>query len=137
MSSALLTGGVLIRFNRQSQQLEPEEFAQSWTIRDHGKRIDFLLRHNVRFSDGTPFGPADVVAVMRRIMDPNLHSGIADSFRSTGGDIRAESGGPNEVSMFFSAPVAGLELFDQLAISSEPRGHAPKCGSRAVHARRA
>ena len=120
-----LTGGVLIRFNRQSQQLEPE-LAQSWTVRDHGKRIDFLLRRNVRFSDGTPFGPADVVAVMRRIMDPNLHSGIADSFRSTGGDIRAESGGPNEVSMFFSAPVAGLELlFDQLAISSS-RGGMPQ-----------
>jgi peptide/nickel transport system substrate-binding protein len=117
-----LTGGVLIRFNRQSQQLEPE-LAQSWTVRDHGKRIDFLLRRNVRFSDGTPFGPADVVAVMRRIMDPNLHSGIADSFRSTGGDIRAELGGPNEVSMFFSAPVAGLELlFDQLAISSSRAG---------------
>ena len=78
-----LTGGVLIRFNRQSQQLEPE-LAASWTVRDQGKRIDFLLRRNVRFSDGTPFGPADVVAVMRRIMDPNLHSGIADSSRSTG-----------------------------------------------------
>lgn len=113
-----LTGGVLIRFNRQSQQLEPN-LAASWTVRDQGKRIDFVLRPNVRFSDGTPFGPADVVAVMRRIMDPNLHSGIADSFRSAGGEIRAESSGPNQVSIFFSAPVAGLELlFDQLAISS-------------------
>jgi len=117
-----LTGGVLIRFNRQSQRLEPE-LAVSWTVRDQGKRIDFVLRRNVRFSDGTPFGPADVVAVMRRIMDPDLHSGIADSFRSAGGDIRAESSGPNEVSVFFSAPVAGLELlFDQLAISSSRAG---------------
>jgi peptide/nickel transport system substrate-binding protein len=113
-----LTGGVLIRFNRQTQQLDPE-LATSWTVRDHGKRIDFVLRPNVRFSDGTPFGPADVVAVIRRLMDPGLHSGIADSFRSAGGDIRAESGGPDKVSIFFSAPVAGLELlFDQLAISS-------------------
>ena len=117
-----LTGGVLIRFNRQSQQLEPE-LAAAWSVRDQGKRIDFVLRRNVRFSDGMPFGPADVVAVIRRIMDPNLHSGIADSFRSAGGDIRGESSGPNEVSMFFSAPVAGLELlFDQLAISSSRAG---------------
>src|SRR5262249_12987928 len=117
-----LTGGVLIRFNRQSQQLEPE-LAASWTVRDQGKRIDFLLRRNVRFSDRTPFGPAAVVAGMRRIMDPHLHSGIADSFRSTGGDIRAEAGGTNEVSIFFSTPVAGLELlFDQLAISSSRPG---------------
>ena len=117
-----LTGGVLIRFNRQSQQLEPE-LAASWTVRDHGKRIDFVLRRNLRFSDGTPFGPADVVAVIRRIMDPNLHSGIADSFRSAGGDIRAEPSGPDQVSMFFSAPVAGVELlFDQLAISSSRTG---------------
>ncbi len=113
-----LTGGVLIRFNRQSQQLEPE-LATAWTVRDHGKRIDFALRPNVRFSDGTPFGPADVIAVMRRIMAPDLHSGIADSFRSAGGNIQAESGGTNEVSILFSAPVAGLELlFDELAISS-------------------
>jgi peptide/nickel transport system substrate-binding protein len=117
-----LTGGVLIRFNRQSQKLEPE-LAASWTVRDQGKRIDFVLRRNVRFSDGTPFGPADVVAVIRRIMDPNLHSGIADSFRSAGGDIRAEPSGPDGISMFFSAPVAGLELlFDQLAISSSRAG---------------
>src|SRR6185436_20862096 len=60
-----LTGGVLIRFNRQSQQLEPE-LAASWTVRDQGKRIDFTLRRNLRFSDGTPFGPAVVVAKIGR-----------------------------------------------------------------------
>jgi peptide/nickel transport system substrate-binding protein len=120
-----LTGGVLIRFNRQSQKLEPE-LAASWTVRDQGKRIDFVLRRNVRFSDGTPFGPADVVAVIRRIMDPTLHSGIADSFRSAGGDMRAEPSGSDGISVFFSAPVAGLELlFDQLAISSS-RASAPQ-----------
>ena len=117
-----LTGGVLIRFNRQSQKLEPE-LAVSWTVRDQGKRIDFVLRRNVRFSDGTPFGPADVVAVIRRIMDPTLHSGIADSFRSAGGDMRAEPSGSDGISVFFSAPVAGVELlFDQIAISSSRPG---------------
>ena len=113
-----LTGGVLIRFNRQTQQLEPE-LATSWKVRDQGKRIDFVLRRNVRFSDGAPFAAADVVATMRRIMAPDLASGVADLFRSAGGEIKTQANGPNQVSVFFSTPVAGLELlFDQLAISS-------------------
>jgi peptide/nickel transport system substrate-binding protein len=111
-----LTGGVLIRFNRQTQHLEPE-LAASWQVRDLGRRIDFVLRRNIRFSDGAPFGPADVVSTVRR-MSPGLHSLIADTFLSAGGDIKAEVNAPDGVSVFFSAPVAGLELlFDQLAIS--------------------
>jgi peptide/nickel transport system substrate-binding protein len=114
-----LTGGVLIRVNRQTQRLEPE-LASSWKVLDHARRIDFLLRPNVKFSDGSPFGPADVVAVFHRIMDPELHSAIADTFRTSGGEIKARVSGPNEVSVVFSRPVAGLEmLFDQLAISSD------------------
>jgi peptide/nickel transport system substrate-binding protein len=113
-----LTGGVLIRFNRQTQKVEPE-LATSWKISDQGKRIDFELRKSVRFSDGAPFGAADVVATLHRIMTPGLPSGIADSFRSAGGELRAQATTPNHVSVFFSMPVASLELlFDQLAISS-------------------
>jgi len=113
-----LTGGVLIRFNRRTQQVEPE-LATSWKIRDQARRVDFILRQDVRFSDGTQFGPDDVVATVRRLMDPDLHSPIADTFRSAGGNIRAETNGAHGVSVFFSTPVAGLELlFDQLAITS-------------------
>lgn len=112
-----LTGGVLIRFNRQTQRPEPE-LAVSWKVLDHAQRIDFVLRNNVTFSDGAPFGPDDVVTTFRRMMSPELHSGIADSFRSAGGKITARANGPNAVSVTFSTPVAGLELlFDQLAIS--------------------
>ena len=112
-----LTGGVLIRFNRQTQQLEPE-LASSWKVRDQGKRIDFVLRRGVLFSDGTPFGPADVVATFKRLVDPDLNSAVADTFRSASRRISAQQTGPNEVSVIFSAPVAGLEmLFGQLAIT--------------------
>ena len=111
-----LTAGVLIRFNRQTQKLEPE-LAASWQVRDGGKRIEFVLRRGVRFSDGAPFGPADVVATVRRLMTPDLGSPIADSFRPGGGAIRAEAAGQDKVSVVFSAPIAGVEqLFDQLAI---------------------
>jgi peptide/nickel transport system substrate-binding protein len=112
-----LTGGVLIRVNRQTQRLEPE-LALSWKVLDNARRIDFVLRPNVTFSDGTPFGPADVVATFRRIMSPELHSATADTFRTAGGNITTHANGPREVSVIFSTPVAGLELlFDQLAIS--------------------
>jgi peptide/nickel transport system substrate-binding protein len=117
-----LSGGVLIRVNRQTQRLEPE-LALSWKVLDNARRIDFVLRPKVTFSDGTPFGPADVVATFRRIMDPDLHSAIADSFRTAGGEIRARTTGPNQVSVTFSHAVAGLErLFDQLAIAPDRSG---------------
>jgi peptide/nickel transport system substrate-binding protein len=113
-----LTGGVLIRFNRQTQQLEPE-LARSWKVLDQGKRIDFALRENVTYSDGTPFSAVDVVGTFRRIMTPGLASGIADEFRSAAKEIRTQATGTDRISIFFAKPVAGLELlFDQLAISS-------------------
>jgi peptide/nickel transport system substrate-binding protein len=113
-----LTGGVLIRVNRRTQQPEPE-LATSWKVRADSKRIDFVLRPNVRFSDGTPFTSDDVVATFRRITDVNLHSAVADTFRSAGGEIKAQANGSDRVSVSFSVPVAGLELlFDQLAITS-------------------
>lgn len=117
-----LTAGVLIRFDRQTQRLEPE-LAAAWKVADGGRRIDFQLRPNVRFSDGTPFGPADVVATVRRLMTPGLQSGIADSFRSAGGEMTAAATGGNGVSISFSSPVGGLELlFDQLAIMPARQG---------------
>jgi peptide/nickel transport system substrate-binding protein len=53
------------------------------------------------------------------MMDPGLHSAIADTFRSGAEEIKAQANGPDRLSIFFSAAVAGVELlFDQLAISS-------------------
>src|SRR5712692_6232728 len=79
-----LTGGVLVRVNRQTQELEPE-LAPSWTISRQGRAITFSLRHNVNFSDGTPFSAEDVAFTIRALMDPALHSPTADSFRSGSG----------------------------------------------------
>src|SRR5258708_32739370 len=48
-----LTGGVLIRLNRRTQELEPE-LAASWTVSESGRRIDFKLRQPLRVSDARP-----------------------------------------------------------------------------------
>jgi peptide/nickel transport system substrate-binding protein len=113
-----LTGGVLIRINRKTQQLTPE-LAKSWEVDRQGSRIVFHLRPNVKFSDGTPFLAEDVAFTMKRLMDPETHSPTADPFRSSDTPPRITVSSPLVVSIDFGAPVAGLErLFDQVAITS-------------------
>src|ERR1700743_1514386 len=68
-----LTGGVLARVNRQTQQLEPE-LASSWKVSDAGRTITFTLRKGLYFSDGTAFSADDVAFTVKQLMDPNLHS---------------------------------------------------------------
>jgi peptide/nickel transport system substrate-binding protein len=113
-----LTGGVLMRLNRLTQQLEPE-LATSWKVSENGKIITFKLRQNVRFSDGTPFSAEDVAYTMQQLMDPALHSPTGDSFRSGDGKVITQVTGKNHITVTFPAPVVGLDkLFDQVAIMS-------------------
>jgi peptide/nickel transport system substrate-binding protein len=113
-----LTGGVLIRVNRLTQEAEPE-LATSWKISDAGRTISFRLRDNVRFSDGTPFSADDVAYTVQQLMDPALHSPTGDSFRSGEGKVQTRVMAPNRVTITFPAPIAGLDkLFDQVAILS-------------------
>jgi peptide/nickel transport system substrate-binding protein len=114
-----LTGGVLIRLNRQTQDLEPG-LAQSWSISKDGRQITFHLRTGIFFSDGTPFSAADVAYTMQQLMDPALHSATGDAFRSGTGNVETKIISPNEISIRFPAQIAGLDrLFDQVAIVSE------------------
>jgi peptide/nickel transport system substrate-binding protein len=118
-----LTGGVLMRLNRQSQKLEPG-LATSWRISKDGRTISFELRHNVFFSDGTAFTAEDVAYTVRQLMDPSLHAPIADQFRSGNGTAETKVLAPDRISVTFPALIAGLDkLFDQVAILS---AHSPK-----------
>jgi peptide/nickel transport system substrate-binding protein len=118
-----LTGGVLVRMNRQTQALEPE-LAQSWKVSKDGKNITFKLRSGVSFSDGTPFSAEDVAYTIQQLMDPALHSPTGDTFRSGPGNVDTKILSSTQISVTFPAPVAGLDrLFDQVAILS---AHSPK-----------
>src|SRR5215470_15848369 len=118
-----LTGGVLIRLNRQTQTLEPA-LATSWKISPDRKTITFQLRQGIYFSDGTPFTSEDVAYTMRQLLDPNTHSGTGDSFEVGTAKTEIKTPSPELVSITFPAPIAGLErLFDQVAIVST---HSPK-----------
>jgi peptide/nickel transport system substrate-binding protein len=113
-----LTGGVLIRLNRYTQELEGE-LASKWKVSENGRRIDFQLRPNVLFSDGTPFTCEDVAYTMRQLMDPALHSPTGDSFRSSPGAVEASCNGAYSAMVRFPGPVAALAAqFDQVAILS-------------------
>jgi peptide/nickel transport system substrate-binding protein len=113
-----LTGGVLIRMNRLTQEITPE-LATRWQISNDGRMISFDLRESVRFSDGTPFSADDVAYTMNQLMDPSLHSPTGDVFRSAQGQVEVKTSGAGRVQITFPAPIAGLErLFDQVAIMS-------------------
>ncbi len=113
-----LTGGVLMRLNRMTQELEPE-LATSWNITDGGKTITFRLRTGLSFSDGTPFSADDVAFTIQQMMDPSLHSPTGDAFRSGDGKTVTKVLAPDRVSVTFPAAIAGLDkLFDQVAIMS-------------------
>jgi peptide/nickel transport system substrate-binding protein len=113
-----LTGGVLIRLNRYTQELEGE-LATKWKVLDNGRRIDFELRRGVRFSDGTPFTCEDVAYTMRQLMDPALHSSVGDAFRSAPGEVQTTCAGSSSATVRFPGPVAALAAqFDEVAVMS-------------------
>jgi len=118
-----LTGGVLIRLNRQTQALEPALSTQ-WKISHDRRTITFHLRKGIHFSDGTPFSSEDVAYTMRLLMNPETHSPTGDAFRSGEGTVQVQTETPDVAAITFPAPIAGLErLFDQVAILS---AHSPK-----------
>ena len=113
-----LTGGVLARVNRATQETEPA-LATSWKILEDGRAIRFQLRSGVAFSDGTPFTSDDVVYTIEILMAPDLHSPVGDSLRTGQAPAKATAEGPHTVTIRFAAPLAGgVRLFDQVCIQS-------------------
>jgi len=116
-----LTGAPLIRLDRSTQK-PVAALASAWRISEGGRRIDFDLRPGVSFSDGSPFGPDDVIYTLHRLLDPNTHSPLADSFPTGGKAVEARAVSPHSVMIRFPAPIADLAaLFDQVAIQSRTR----------------
>jgi peptide/nickel transport system substrate-binding protein len=123
-----LTEGVLIRVNRLTGQSEPE-LATSWKVQNNGAKIVFTLRQGVVFPDGSPFTSADVAASFHALLDPALHSPIADTFKSEKGSVAIATPSKYSVVAEFPAPVAQIErLFDQVAIVSSKASQRPLPG---------
>lgn len=111
-----LTQGVLVRINRLTQTPQAE-LAVSWKVSEGGKRVTFALRQGVKFPDGAEFTSADVMETFRRLLDKDLHSPVADSFKTDKGVVRMSAPGAYTVVADFPSPPAAWErLFDQVAI---------------------
>jgi peptide/nickel transport system substrate-binding protein len=61
---------------------------------------------------------------MHRLMDPALHSPVADPFRSAPGEVETKCTGPTGATVRFPGPVAALAAqFDQVAVLSAASAH--------------
>ncbi len=111
-----LTKAPLIRINRKTQQLEGQ-LAESWKVSPDGRRVDFVLRAGVKFSDGSAFDAEDVAYTFKRLMAMENASPIADALRTQKGPATVEVRDSRRVSLIFPQPIAGVErLFDPVPI---------------------
>ena len=78
-----LTGGVLLRFNRLSQSVEPQ-LAESRKLSVDGKTVTFKLRRGLEFSDGSGLTAKDAAWSIRRVLLPATGSPVAEEFLSPG-----------------------------------------------------
>lgn len=111
-----LTAGTLVKINRKTQLPEPS-LATKWKTLDGGQTVKFQLREGLRFSDGTPFTPEDVVYTFQQVAA--IRSGFTDSMRQGEQAPVATVTGKNEVTVRFAGLTPGWErLIDGLGILS-------------------
>jgi peptide/nickel transport system substrate-binding protein len=115
-----LTGGVLVRVNRRTQQAEPE-LAASWNVSPDGRMISFRLRQGLQFSDGSVLTSRDVVWSLRRVLDPATAAPVADEFLAAQ-EVKVEAPDALTVKVLLPKRVIGIEyVFDEIAIEPAER----------------
>lgn len=65
--------------------------AAHWSISPNGKQYTFVLRHNLRFADGTRVTAADAAASLRRALGPGSSNGVLGEYL---GDVAWSHGSP-------------------------------------------
>jgi peptide/nickel transport system substrate-binding protein len=114
-----LTAGVLLRYNRLTQQVEPQ-LAQSWGLSHDGKTMTFRLRAGLRFSDGSALTARDAAWSIQRVLLATTDAPVAAEFVAPAG-VRVDA--PDAATLVVHLPrsVAGIgKVFDEIAI--EPAG---------------
>ncbi len=115
-----LTAGVLLRFNRLTQNVEPE-LAQSWNVSPDGKTLTFTLHSGLEFSDGSQLTARDVVWSLRRVVLEGTAAPVAQVFGSAGG-VTVDA--PNDATVVVHLPkrvIAIGKVFDEIAIEPANR----------------
>jgi peptide/nickel transport system substrate-binding protein len=115
-----LTAGVLLRFNRLTQKVEPE-LAQSWSLSPNGTTLTFRLRSNLQFSDGSGLTSKDAAWSIRRVLDPATGAPAAEEFVSPE-KVTVETPDPSTVVVHLPKRVTGIgKVFDEIAIEPANR----------------
>jgi peptide/nickel transport system substrate-binding protein len=115
-----LTGGVLLRINRRTQEIECA-LASSWSISPDGRIATFHLRKGLRFSDGTPLGSADVAATLKRVLNPATSAPVAQEFL-TPTEVVVETPDPLTVTVHLPKRIVSLgKIFDEIAVEPANR----------------
>jgi len=115
-----LTAGVLLRFNRATEQIEPR-LAESWTLSPDGKTIVFHLRRGLRFSDGSALAARDVAWSIRRVLLKSTDAPVAEEFLNPAG-VTVAAPDPQTVVVHLPQRVIGIgKVFDEIAIEPANR----------------
>ncbi|HEX4065299.1 MAG TPA: ABC transporter substrate-binding protein [Acidobacteriaceae bacterium] len=115
-----LTAGVLLRFNRLTQKMEPE-LAQTWSLSSDGKTIMFVLRPGLEFSDGSRLTARDVAWSLRRVLSPATAAPVAEEFVTPAG-VTVDT--PTDRTVIVHLPqrvIAIGKVFDEIAIEPADR----------------
>jgi peptide/nickel transport system substrate-binding protein len=115
-----LTGGVLLRYNRLTQAVEPR-LAESWNLSADGKTITFRLRAGLKFSDGSALTSRDAAWSIRRVLLPATAAPAADEFVAPA-SVRVDAPDAATVIVHLPQRVAGIgKVFDEIAIEPAER----------------
>jgi peptide/nickel transport system substrate-binding protein len=115
-----LTGGVLLRFNRFTQKVEPE-LAASWSLSANAQTITFRLRSGLQFSDGSSLTAKDAAWSIRRVLSAATGAPVAEEFLSPAG-VKVETPDEQTVVVHLPQRVVGIgKVFDEIVIEPADR----------------
>jgi peptide/nickel transport system substrate-binding protein len=115
-----LTAGVLVRFNRLTQKVEPQ-LAESWNLSSDRKTITFKLRSGLQFSDGSSLSSKDAAWSIRRVLLPATAAPVAEEFLSPTA-VTVATPDAQTVVVHLPQRVIGIgKVFDEIAIEPADR----------------
>jgi peptide/nickel transport system substrate-binding protein len=110
-----LTAGVLLRFNRFTQKVEPE-LAQSWSLSPDGRILTFKMRPGEKFSDGSNLTARDAAWSIRRVLLPATAAPTAEEFESSA-NVMVDAPDPSTVVVHLPRRIVGIaKVFDEISI---------------------
>ena len=117
-----LTAGVLLRFDRKTQEVVPG-LAERYEVSADGRMVTLHLRSGLMFSDGSALTAADAVWSLRRVLDPATAAPVAEEF---GAGVKVDAPDAATVRVLLPKRVVAIaKVFDEVAIEPANRAGAP------------